>query len=1080
MRTASVAIIAAAALLTARLFVQAAVSPAYVTTSAASILPAATAVHLLEPQRALRHRRSTEFGSRLGLTQRYSHGLRVFSAARTLSFRENDQEDRDAEVDDADKGIGNRRNAVVGHSPLAKVPKRIPLGEWQEAMEHARVAQLQKRGRTNHKHPYEVAADREEKSENRLPDSVDTEMVGSEEAEALEEKEEEDDGGKGKRTGRGIKVLKKWRRAVYLGPRPAKRYKKEMGERIAKWLINVYGVERLASGTGVVEVAGGAGYVSLALRDLSDGRISVTLIEPDPRLDFVTKELLSDPGFSLESRPLTPDLVKERFDIFANTSLLVSVYPHEAVETVTDFAKAANLPALIVPCCALPGLTQSSKKVPLANAEQLSWHLQNRDPKLLPFKLRYKSPESLPSLSNYLASISRDSRQTARRILEPLLLGPSTGPKSYEILQGITDTLLLRIPELQLITGAEEEQVEELPKSLKSQQEIIRELEREAHKNSDGDPETEASRQSLEALMEWGQSLELPGVKNLEIKSVEGAGRGVFAAKDLRPNERILAVPMEHVIYDEPGSGLEDDENASLYYEDAPWNVRLACTLLREKRKGARSAFFSYIQALPKIVPSPINTFEWEQISQIEYGPAKNKLFEAHHVTSESYERLSREAHSASTREEYEWALSIVHSRTFRIPNTEKRILVPIVDMLNHRGRETLRPFADGSGGVERAKVNWNVREVKGLGECFVLSSAALTPKDSELTISYGRKDNDDFFLYYGFVPMNNFDDTVQLFENFRDFHSWHLEINLSAKKRSIGNKRPNMDNPFLIEGLLSYEQFGPDNYKRAENVGIREAEKVFGFRGTGNVEKDSTSTPLVLSAHGGVDPRLFFALEFLEGGTITREYEVIREEELRSNRDPETALGSSEGNSMAAVRKSGTKSWTQKLTKSMLSTRLERTKRIAGARARDAIKKRAAQLLNEFGSSVFEDLKTLVWDDYLRERRRTLSKTREQQLLLIQSTVRQSVSTSILSSRYLPIYKQLRIAVRAEWSGVCLWDKRIDFENDLSENSLNDYINSNNELGEQQRRNGETSNLMDPLSPAVRMIIEYRVWKKL
>jgi len=85
-----------------------------------------------------------------------------------------------------------------------------------------------------------------------------------------------------------------------------------------------------------------------------------------------------------------------------------------------------------------------------------------------------------------------------------------------------------------------------LPKSLKSQQEIIRELEREAHKNSDGDPETEASRQSLEALMEWGQSLELPGVKNLEIKIVEGAGRGVFAAKDLRrPNERILAVPVQ-------------------------------------------------------------------------------------------------------------------------------------------------------------------------------------------------------------------------------------------------------------------------------------------------------------------------------------------------------------------------------------------------------------------------------------------------------------------------------------------------------------------------------------------------------
>eukprot|EP00954_Amorphochlora_amoebiformis_P013402 1052402-Amorphochlora_amoeboformis.AAC.1 len=69
----------------------------------------------------------------------------------------------------------------------------------------------------------------------------------------------------------------------------ASRYKKEVAERVAEFLLDTFGVEQLAQGTGVFEIAGGSGYLSAALRDISDGRIPVTMIDPKPNLDYASK-----------------------------------------------------------------------------------------------------------------------------------------------------------------------------------------------------------------------------------------------------------------------------------------------------------------------------------------------------------------------------------------------------------------------------------------------------------------------------------------------------------------------------------------------------------------------------------------------------------------------------------------------------------------------------------------------------------------------------------------------------------------------------------------------------------------------
>lgn len=52
----------------------------------------------------------------------------------------------------------------------------------------------------------------------------------------------------------------------------------------------------------------------------------------------------------------------------------------------------------------------------------------------------------------------------------------------------------------------------------------------------------------------------------------------------------------------------------SLLSQGAPWSVRLAAKLLREKSRGAGSPWSAYLAILPKVVPSTLTAFEWEDM----------------------------------------------------------------------------------------------------------------------------------------------------------------------------------------------------------------------------------------------------------------------------------------------------------------------------------------------------------------------------------------------------------------------------------------------------------------------------------
>lgn len=49
-------------------------------------------------------------------------------------------------------------------------------------------------------------------------------------------------------------------------------------------------------------------------------------------------------------------------------------------------------------------------------------------------------------------------------------------------------------------------------------------------------------------------------------------------------------------------------------------------------------------------------------------------------------------------------------------------------------------------------------------------------PKGQELLLSYGDRNNDDFFLHYGFVPLRNPHDDTVLFQDLIEALDWHYD----------------------------------------------------------------------------------------------------------------------------------------------------------------------------------------------------------------------------------------------------------------------------------------------------------------
>lgn len=130
----------------------------------------------------------------------------------------------------------------------------------------------------------------------------------------------------------------------------------------ATWLMETYGRNELASGGGVLDVAGGKGKLSIELS--LQGNIACTIVDPlvrkhgdklDPR----------DAKRIVKANAPHPTLLPKEFnqstflsdceDTVAASSILVGLHPDECTEGILDVALRYNKNAAIVPCCVFSG-----------------------------------------------------------------------------------------------------------------------------------------------------------------------------------------------------------------------------------------------------------------------------------------------------------------------------------------------------------------------------------------------------------------------------------------------------------------------------------------------------------------------------------------------------------------------------------------------------------------------------------------------------------------------------------------------------------------------------------------------------
>jgi hypothetical protein len=300
-----------------------------------------------------------------------------------------------------------------------------------------------------------------------------------------------------------------------------------------------------------------------------------------------------------------------------------------------------------------------------------------------------------------------------------------------------------------------------------------------------------SARAALEEFQGWLLANGAEGV-GARVGIFEGAGgaRGLAALRPARAGEALLKVPLRLAIVDYPGGAVDDTDHPPPF-EGAPWSARLAARLLRLRAAGAASPWAPYVAALPAAPPPGLS---WAGARALGgYAPARAALGRAAWLAAAAAAAaaaapaafgLDSNTGAAGARAAVEWALSVVHSRTFApavalsstnsTTNGPARMLVPLVDFLDHAGDAAAAPWgAPDPLPTARDNARWDVVTKLGGDAFMVVSATRDLPAGAELLLSYGERSNEEFLVFYGFVPPRNPHDYYAIFPSVEESVAW-------------------------------------------------------------------------------------------------------------------------------------------------------------------------------------------------------------------------------------------------------------------------------------------------------------------
>jgi len=149
-------------------------------------------------------------------------------------------------------------------------------------------------------------------------------------------------------------------------PVPIRADRKERHRIFAEWLVKVYGVDFLSTGSGVLDVAGGNGVLGMELWKFG---VKSTLLDPEPRCDVksvpfqVISKALSGDGSELtevgneDITEINGATDRARIkDLVETCSIIAGMHPDQATEAVVDTSLRLGKLFAILPCCVFRNL----------------------------------------------------------------------------------------------------------------------------------------------------------------------------------------------------------------------------------------------------------------------------------------------------------------------------------------------------------------------------------------------------------------------------------------------------------------------------------------------------------------------------------------------------------------------------------------------------------------------------------------------------------------------------------------------------------------------------------------------------
>eukprot|EP00250_Pteridium_aquilinum_P009486 c18698_g1_i1 orf=110-3349(+) len=250
------------------------------------------------------------------------------------------------------------------------------------------------------------------------------------------------------------------------------------------------------------------------------------------------------------------------------------------------------------------------------------------------------------------------------------------------------------------------------------------------------------------------------------------------SALNLQEGDTLLEIPIHKCILDK----VSKDDPLSL--QGAPWELRLASRLLRERSKSAHSAWYPFIRLLP-IMRLPLFFLESE-LDNCEDASISKEVLSLRSFAEAAFRALDQHEISSSSFADFVWALGVVYSFACRVDDPNQN-LEPHMDSTH-----LLIPFLGSRSNSLSAKARVELHGPK--FKMIMLENAA---EGSPLYLDHSLRTSRDSFLYRGFFPTKLPHDTAKIFENLQDLVEWYLST--YGKKTEI-QKLPVL---MLVESAL-------------------------------------------------------------------------------------------------------------------------------------------------------------------------------------------------------------------------------------------------------------------------------------